>query len=171
MIWIAILAAVSLIGTLIVSILATVLLPVLLVWGRLVGVLLLVRPISRLPLNESGLLHCRTVALLDRAGLHHRHRTHVAICHHRTRSRDDRRATTVLVVELVTILGGLALHLQLRVHRRIAWSTHRNQLRWARTNLDAPASAVIRNAVALPIAIKVGSVIDVRDAAGVDAVE
>lgn len=85
------------------------------------------------------------------------------LCGDRARSRTDRRSTLVHVIELLPVLCGLALILNLRRHRRNARSTHRGDFGGLWADSDAASPPVIRNPRI--VVDNNGPVVDVADIA------
>ena len=81
---------------------------------------------------------------------------------------DDRRTALVLVVELLPVLCGLTLVLDLGGHGRGPGAAHRCDLRGLRTGGDSTAASVIGDAVV--VVDDDGAVVDVGDARDVDTV-
>jgi hypothetical protein len=70
----------------------------------------------------------------------------VAICSDGPGSGDHCRATSVLVVELLTVLCGLALKLLLARHGRSAWAAHGRNFGRTRSYVDTASATVVGDA-------------------------
>jgi hypothetical protein len=89
----------------------------------------------------------------------------------RTGRGDQSRTALVHVIELLAILGSLALVLILRGHGRDAGAAVSCDLGGLRTNVDAAATAVIGDAVDGGVVDHDRAVVDVSDARDVDVVD
>ena len=79
------------------------------------------------------------------------HRQRRAVRHHRPCRNGHRRPSLILVEELLPVLRRIPLHLNLRLHRRMALLMQHGNLCWPRLHLNAAASAVEADAVHNPV--------------------